>query len=75
MDKGDEDITLLDTHNTLQISIDQTRARQLRLEVSSFLNTCFLSFKNILLPNNFLMIRNSVESQGKHKKGLGDAPN
>ena len=63
----DEDITPLDLHNDplldIQGPITRARARQLNLEVSSFLSNSFYDFKNRLLPNDYIMLRNQGEDQ------------
>ena len=67
----DKGITLLDTNN-IQGSITRARARQLNLEVSSFLNTSLYDHEDRLLPNNCIMIRNYGEGEGMLGDGLGD---
>jgi hypothetical protein len=58
----DEDITPLDTNNNpplnVQGPITRARARQLNLEVSSFLNSSSYDYENRLLPNDYIVIRN-----------------
>jgi hypothetical protein len=70
----DEDITPLDIHNnppmSIQGAITRARARQLNLEVSSFLSTSLFGFRNRLLSYDYVMIRNQGEDQKMHKKGL-----
>jgi hypothetical protein len=65
---SDEDITPLDTNNNppliVQGPITRARARQLNLEVSSFLNSSSYDYENRLLPNDYIVIRN-------HGEGLG----
>jgi hypothetical protein len=65
-EEDDEDITHLDAHNTpplnIQGPITRARARQLNLDVRSFLSTSTYDFKNILLPNNYIVIRNQGEN-------------
>jgi hypothetical protein len=71
--EDDEDITPSDAHNTpldIQGPITRARARQLNLEVSSFLSTCFYDFDYRLLPNNYIMIRNEEEDQGMRGEEL-----
>jgi hypothetical protein len=72
--KVDEDITHLDAHNTspldIQGPITRAHARQLNLEVSSFLSTSTYDFENRLLPNDYIMIRNQGEDQEMHGEGL-----
>ena len=62
--EDDEDITPSDTHKTpldIQGPITRARARQLNLEVSSFLSTSLYVPENRLLPNDYIMIRNHGE--------------
>jgi hypothetical protein len=65
---GDEDITPLDTNNNpplnVQGPITRAQARQLNLEVSSFLNSSSYDYENRLLPNDYIVIRNHGEGQG-----------
>jgi hypothetical protein len=71
----DEDITPLDTTNdpplVMQGPITRARARQLNLEVSSFLSTSLYDYENRLLPNDYIVIRNNGEGQGMLGDGLG----
>jgi hypothetical protein len=71
----DEDITHLDAHNTssldIQGPITRARARQLNLEVSSFLRTSTYDFENRLLPSDYIVLRNQGEDQEMHGEGLG----
>jgi hypothetical protein len=70
----DEDITPSDAHSTLldiQGPITRGRARQLNLEVSSFLSTSFYDFENRLLTNDYIMIRNEGEDQGMRREEFG----
>ena len=71
----DADITPSDTHKNpltvIQGPITRARARQLNLEVSSFLSTSFYDFKNRLLPNDYIMIRNEGEDHGMRGEELG----
>jgi hypothetical protein len=73
--QNDEHITHLDAHNTPPLDIHgpitRARARQLNLEVSSFLSTSTYDFENTLLPNDYIMIRNQGENQEMHLEGLG----
>ena len=73
--EDDEDITPLDARNTppldIQGPITRARARQLNLEVSSFLSTSFYDFENRLLPNDYIMIRNQGEDQKMSGEELG----
>ena len=68
----DEDITPSDTHNNpptvIQGPITRARARQLNLEVSSFLYSSLYDFENRLLPNEYIVIRNN----GGDKETLGE---
>jgi hypothetical protein len=61
----DEDITLSHTHNDplldIQGPITRARARQLNLEVSSFLSNSLYDFENRLLPNDYIVLRNEGE--------------
>ena len=64
LQEGDDDegITPMDTNDTSQVDIQgpitRAHARQLNLQVSSFLSNYFCEFENILLPNNLIMLRN-----------------
>ena len=76
---SDEDITLSDAHNTppldIQGPITRARARQLNLEVSSFLCSSLYDLENRLLPNDCIMIRNhgeDMESFGGMLGGVED---
>jgi hypothetical protein len=73
--EDDEDITPLDAHNTptldIQGPITRARARQLNLEVSSFLSNSYYDFENRLLPNDYIVIRNQGEDQMMHGEELG----
>jgi hypothetical protein len=70
--EDDEDITHLNAHNTPPLNIQgpiiRARARQLNLEVSSFIST---STYNRLLPNDYIIIRNQGEDQEMHVEGFG----
>jgi hypothetical protein len=68
--EDDENITPLDTNN-IPGPITRARARQLNLEVSSFLKPSFYTFENRLLPNDYIVIRNKGDDQNMHGKGLG----
>jgi hypothetical protein len=74
-EEDDEDITHLDAHNTrpldIQGPITRAHARQLNLEVSSFLSTSTYNFKNRLLPNDYIVIRNQGEDQEMQVEGRG----
>ena len=60
----------MDTNN-IQGPITRARARQLNLEVSSLLNTSLYDYKDRLLPNDFIVIRNHGEGEGMLGDGLG----
>ena len=70
----DEDITHLDPHNDplldIQGPITRARARQLNLEVSSFLSNSIYEFENRLLPNDYVVLRNQGESVSKSRSSL-----
>nr|AAX95158.1 retrotransposon protein, putative, Ty3-gypsy sub-class [Oryza sativa Japonica Group]ABA92365.1 retrotransposon protein, putative, Ty3-gypsy subclass [Oryza sativa Japonica Group] len=70
--EDDADITASDTHNNpptvIQGPITRARARQLNLEVSSFLCSSLYEFENRFLPNNYIVIRNN----GGDKETLGE---
>jgi hypothetical protein len=72
---SDEDITPFDTNNNpplnVKCPITRARARQLNLEVSSFLNSSSYDYENRLLPNDYIVIRNHGEGQEKLGEGLG----
>ena len=71
----DEGITPMDTNDTSQVDIQgpitRAHARQLNLQVSSFLSNYFCEFENSLLPNNLIILRNKGENQQGHGEGLG----
>lgn len=72
--EDDEDITSPDAHDTpldIQGPITRARARQLHLEVRSFLTNSFYDFKNRLLFNDYILIRNKGEDQEMHGERLG----
>ena len=58
----DKDISSLNANNVplvdVQGPITRARARQLNLQVSSFLGSYFANMENRLLPNDVLMLRN-----------------
>ena len=64
---SDEDITPMDTRDTPQVAmqgpITRARARQLNLQVSSFLSTSLCDIENRLLPNDVIIPRNHGEDQ------------
>ena len=72
--EDDADITNSDTHNNpptvIQGPITRARARQLNLEVSSFLCSSLYEFENRLLPNDYIMIRNNGEDKETIGEGL-----
>jgi hypothetical protein len=75
---SDEDITSMDMHEAspldiqpIQGPITRARARQLNLEVSSFLSVPINNFKNDLLPIVYNVIRNQGEDQEIHGGRLG----
>jgi hypothetical protein len=65
--KVDEDITPSYTHNDplldIQGTITGARARQLNLEVSSFLSNSLYDFENRLLPNDYIVLKNEGKVQ------------
>ena len=71
----DEDITLTDTNDTpqddIQGPITRARARQLNLQVSSFLSNVYCESENRLLPNDLIVLRNKGEDQQGCGEGLG----
>jgi hypothetical protein len=71
----DEDITPMDTNNTpqfdIQGSITCARARQLNLQVISFLRNYSCAFESSMLPNDLIVLRNEEEDQQGHGKDLG----
>ena len=65
----------MDTNNTPQVdiqgSITRAGARQLNLQVSSFLSNYFCDFENSLRPNDLIVLRNKGEDQQGRGKDLG----
>jgi hypothetical protein len=65
--EDDEDITPMDTNNTplvdVQGPITCARARQLNLQVSSFLSNYSCAFWSSMLPNDLIVLRNEGEDQ------------
>jgi hypothetical protein len=63
------------THNDLLLDIQgpitRAHARQLNLEVSSFLSNCLYDLENRLLPNDYIVLRNEGEVYETHGGGLG----
>jgi len=64
---GDEDITPMDTHNTLQVAtrgaITRARAWQINLQLTSFLCTLFHDCVNRLLPNDIIIFRKYLDDK------------
>jgi hypothetical protein len=73
--EDDEDITPMDTKNTPQVDIQgpitRARARQLNLQVISFLRNYSCAFESSILPNDLIVLRNEGEDQQGHGKDLG----
>ena len=73
--EDDEDITPMDTNNTPLVDdqgpITRSRARQLKLQVSSFLCTYSCAFENNVLPNELIILRNEGKDQQEYGEGLG----
>jgi len=73
--EDDEDITPLDAQDDppldIQGPITRACARQLNLQVSSFLSKSLYDFENRLQPNDYIVLRNHGEDQGMHKRWLG----
>jgi len=73
--EDDEDITPTDTNDTpqddIQGPITRARARQLNLQVSSFLSNVYCESENRLLPNDLIVLRNKGEDQQGCGEGLG----
>ena len=65
----------MDKNNTpqddIQGPITRTRARQLNLQVSSFLSNVYCESENRLVPNDLIVLRNKGEDQQGHGEGLG----
>jgi hypothetical protein len=65
----------MDTNNTPQVDIQDpithARARQLNLQVISFLRNYSCAFKSSMLPNDLIVLRNEGEDQQGRGKGLG----
>jgi hypothetical protein len=75
----DEDITPMDTKNTPQVYIQgpitRARARQLNLQVISFLHNYSCAFESSMLPNDLIVLRNQGEDHGgqtEHQEGAGE---
>ena len=60
----------MDTNDNPQVVIQglitRARARQLNLQVSSFLSNSFCEFENRLLPNDLIILRNEGEDLQVH---------
>jgi hypothetical protein len=71
--EDDEDITPMDTNNTPQVDspITRARARQLNLQVISFLSNYSCAFESSMLPNDLIILRNEGEDQLRCMKVLG----
>jgi hypothetical protein len=71
----DEDVTLMDTNNTPQVDIQgpitRAHARQLNLQVISFLRNYSCAFESSMLPNDLIVLRNEGEDQQGSGKDLG----
>jgi len=71
----DEDITPSNAQDDppldIQGPITRACARQLNLQVSSFLSKSFYDFENRLLPNDYVVLWNHGEDQVMHKGWLG----
>jgi hypothetical protein len=65
----------MDTNNTplvdVQGPITRSCARQLNLQVNSFLCTYSCVFENSVLPNELIVLRNEGKDQQEHGEGLG----
>jgi hypothetical protein len=65
----------MDTNNTPQVDIQgpitRARARQLNLQVISFLCNYSCAFESSVLPNDLIVHRNEGEDQQGHGKNLG----
>jgi hypothetical protein len=72
---NDEDITPMDTNNTTQVDIQgpitRARARQLNLQVISFLRNYSCAFTSSMLPNDLIVLSNEGEDHQGRGKGLG----
>jgi hypothetical protein len=76
---SDEDITPMDTNNTPQVDIQgpitRARARQLNLQVISFLCNYSCAFESSMIPNDLIVLRNEGEDHGgqmEHQEGAGE---
>ena len=65
----------MDTNNTPQVDIQgpitRALARQLNLQVSSFLSNYSCEFENRLLPNDLIILMDEGEDQQRCGDGLG----
>jgi hypothetical protein len=65
----------MDTNNTPQVDIQgpitRARARQLNLQVISFLRNYSCAFESSMLPNDLITLRNEGEDQQGRGKDLG----
>jgi hypothetical protein len=69
----------MDTNNTPQVDIQgpitRARARQLNLQVISFLCNYSCALESSMLPNNLIVLRNQGEDHGgqtEHQEGAGE---
>jgi hypothetical protein len=69
----------MDTNNTPQVDIQgpitRARARQLNLQVISFLRNYSCAFESSMLPNDLVILKNEGEDQqvcGKYLGGMED---
>jgi hypothetical protein len=73
--EDDEDITPMNTNNTLQVDIQgpitRAHARQLNLQVISFLRNYSCAFESSMLPNDLIILSNEGEDQQGRGKDLG----
>jgi hypothetical protein len=73
--EDDEDISPMDTNNTPQVDIQglitRARARQLNLQVISFLRNYSCAFESSMLSNDLIVLRNEGEDQQGRGKDLG----
>jgi hypothetical protein len=62
---ANEDISPMDTNNTPQVDIQgpitRARARQLNLQVISFLRNYSYAFESSMLPNDLIVLKNERE--------------
>jgi hypothetical protein len=73
--EDDKDITPIYTNNTPQLDIQgpitRARARQLNLQVISFLRNYSCAFESSMLPNDLIIPKNEGEDQQGRGKDLG----